>query len=71
MPFQNNEKFLIQMKKKFLSKITEKQSDHSIEGSQNSSDEKKDDEFDEPFDIVSFNRDKFYEFFNKHNLVEN
>jgi hypothetical protein len=71
MPFQNNEKFLIQMKKKFLSKITEKQSDHSIEGSQNSSDEKKDDEFDEPFDIVSFNRDKFYEYFNKHNLVEN
>ena len=59
------------MKKKFLSKITEKQSDHSIEGSQNSSDEKKDEEFDEPFDIVSFNRDKFYEYFNKHNLVEN
>ena len=71
MPFQNNEKFLIQMKKKFLSKITEKQSDHSIEVSQNSSDEKKDDELDEPFDIVSLNRDKFYEFFNKHNLVEN
>jgi hypothetical protein len=71
MPFQNNEKFLIQMKKKFLSKITEMQSDHSIEESQNSSDEKKDDELDEPFDIVSFNRDKFYEFFNKHNLVEN
>jgi hypothetical protein len=59
------------MKKKFLSKITEKQSDHSFEGSQNSSDEKKDDELDEPFDIVSFNRDKHYEFFNRHNLVEN
>ena len=59
------------MKKKFLSKITEKQSDNSFEGSQNSSDEKKDDELYEPFDIVSFNRDKHYEFFNRHNLVEN
>ena len=59
------------MKKKFLSKITEKQSDNSFEGSQNSSDEKKDDELDEPFDIVSFIRDKHYEFFNRHNLVEN
>jgi hypothetical protein len=57
------------MKKKFLSKITEKNSDHSIDKSL--SDENKLDEQNEPFDIFSFNRDKFYDFFNRHNLVEN